>query len=200
MHETETTSRLASHRSGLYSERPSRLPAVVLVEVLERGVEVLVAIHPVHVHRRRDELLVVDRPVPVGVGLHASMFIWSVHELGVFIWINPDPYSFHELLDFGLAQLGALVGQPSPQLVHGDGAAAVGVHALEHLLEPTDLLLRQAPRDDPQRRLLELVHGPELLQPAEDRVVQRRVRRLAVLLDPRMVCTNATERDHRPFQ
>ena len=49
--------------------RAARLPAAVLVEVLERGVEVLVPAHPVHVHRRRDELLVVDRPVPVGVGL-----------------------------------------------------------------------------------------------------------------------------------
>jgi hypothetical protein len=45
--------------------------AVVLVEVLERGVEVLVPVHPVHVHRGGDELVVVDRPVPVRVGLHA---------------------------------------------------------------------------------------------------------------------------------
>ena len=48
---------------------PGYVPAVVLVEVLEGGVEVLFPVHPVHVHRRRDELLVVDRPAPVGVGL-----------------------------------------------------------------------------------------------------------------------------------
>jgi hypothetical protein len=47
----------------------AKLPAAVLVEVLERGVEVLLPVHPVHVHRRGDELLVVDRPVPVRVGL-----------------------------------------------------------------------------------------------------------------------------------
>jgi hypothetical protein len=45
------------------------LPAAVLVEVLERGVQVLLPVHPVHVHRRGDELLVVDRAVPVRVRL-----------------------------------------------------------------------------------------------------------------------------------
>ena len=70
-------------------------------------------------------------------------------------------YGVHELLDFGLAELGALLGQPSPQLVHGDGAAVVGVHALEHLLQTSDLFLRQAPGNDlPVRDLiwLEILH------------------------------------------
>jgi hypothetical protein len=67
----------AASASDQDSETPKRqclLPAVVLVEVLERGVEVLVPVHSVHVHRRRDELLVVDRPVPVGVGLRLFYF------------------------------------------------------------------------------------------------------------------------------
>jgi hypothetical protein len=62
--------------------------------------------------------------------------------------VRKKTHGLHELLHFGLAELGALLGQPSPQLVHGDGAAVVGVHALEHLLQPSDLLLRQAPGDD----------------------------------------------------
>ena len=57
-------------------------------------------------------------------------------------------YGVHELLDFGLAELGALLGQPSPELVHGYRAAVVAVHAFEHLLETPDLLLRQASGDN----------------------------------------------------
>lgn len=45
------------------------LPAVVLVEVLECGVEVLFPVHSVHVHRRGDELLVVDQSIAVGISL-----------------------------------------------------------------------------------------------------------------------------------
>jgi hypothetical protein len=56
------------------------LPAAVLVEVLERGVEVFFPVHPVHVHRRRDELLVVDRPVPVRVCLHALVLFAIIYQ------------------------------------------------------------------------------------------------------------------------
>jgi len=59
-----------------------------------------------------------------------------------------ETHGRHQLLHFGLAELGALLGQPSPELVHGDGAAVVGVHALEHLLQTPDLFLRQASGDD----------------------------------------------------
>jgi hypothetical protein len=135
------------------------VPAVVLVEVLERGVEVLVPVHPVHVHRRRDELLVVYRPVPVGVGLRtpaqvnaiqvagdAGIDSWRMQQVALFALLVA--YSIHQLMDFGLAELGALLGQPSAELVHGYCAAVVGVHALEHLLETPDLLLRQASGDN----------------------------------------------------
>lgn len=59
-------------------------------------------------------------------------------------WGLIGSYSFHELLDLGFAELGALVGQPAPKLVHGDRATVVRVHAPEHLLQPLDLLLGQA--------------------------------------------------------
>jgi len=41
----------------------------------------------------------------------------------------------------------------------------------------------------PQRGFLELVHCPELLEPVHDSVVQWRVWRFTVFLDPRMICT-----------
>jgi hypothetical protein len=36
----------------------------------------------------------------------------------------------------------------------------------------------------PQCCFLELVHGPELLEPVENNVVKRRVRRVSVFFDP----------------
>ena len=45
------------------------LPTVVLIKVLECGVEVLLPVHSVHVHCRGDELLVVDQSIAVGIGL-----------------------------------------------------------------------------------------------------------------------------------
>jgi hypothetical protein len=62
--------------------------------------------------------------------------------------MSTETYGFHELLHFGLRELGPLLGQTSPELVHGDRAAVVGVHALEHLLQPFDFFLRQASGDD----------------------------------------------------
>lgn len=48
------------------------IPAVILVEVLESGIEMLLPVHPIHVHRCSDELVVVYRSVPVSISLQES--------------------------------------------------------------------------------------------------------------------------------
>jgi hypothetical protein len=137
--------------------------AAVLVEVGECREQVLLALQLAHVHGGGDELVVVDAAALVHVG-------------GV-----------HQVPDLALPEvLGPVPLQPLLQLVEGDGAAAVRVHGLEHLLQPRQLLLRQALRDDPQRHLLQPVHGRELLQPRQHRRVQRPVRGHPVLADPRV--------------
>ena len=40
----------------------------------------------------------------------------------------------------------------------------------------------------PQCSFLELVHGPELLQPVENDVVERRIRCISVFFDPWVIC------------
>lgn len=45
------------------------LPAVIFIEVLEGRVEVLFSVHSVHVHCRRDELVIVYRPIAISVSL-----------------------------------------------------------------------------------------------------------------------------------
>nr|CAB3451612.1 unnamed protein product [Digitaria exilis] len=150
--------------AGLLELVDGDVAAAVLVEVGEGGEEVLLALELAHVDGGGDELVVVDGAAAVDVG-------------GV-----------HEVADLALAQVGAVAAQPLPELLEGDGAAAVGVHGLEHLLEAGELLLGEVLRDDPQRHLLEAVHGGEVLEPGEDGGVEGAVGGDAVLADPGVLC------------
>jgi len=42
----------------------------------------------------------------------------------------------------------------------------------------------------PQRCFLELVHGPELLEPVEDNIVKWCIRCIPVFFDPWVICTS----------
>ena len=64
------------------------LPTVVLVEVLERGVEVLFPVHSVHVHRRGDELLVVNQSIAICISLEKFEVQMNFDEKYVVQW-NP---------------------------------------------------------------------------------------------------------------
>lgn len=45
------------------------IPAVIFIKVLKSSVEMLLSVHPVHVHSCSDELIVVYRPITISIGL-----------------------------------------------------------------------------------------------------------------------------------